>query len=589
MALASFRVPRSHFAVRRIAAVILGALALAASSPALCASQAFAKFVDDYFDAMFRFSPSQASGAGLHAYDTSIENRSAASLRARIATLKAQRLRLDTLRRKPLDTDEAIDGEMLAGAIRSELLDLAELRVWQRNPMGYVSLPGGAIDVLIKRDFAPAPERLRAVTARLNGVPALLAAMRVNIGTRANDAPPREFTDLAIRIARGSTGFFSASVAPWAKQAAGADAQLLTDFTRANDAAAKAMGGAAEWLERELLPRSNGRFAIGAARFSAKLRYDEMVDVPLAELLAIGVANLNKDHDALIRLARELDPSKAPQQVIASLEDERPTADALLASVRDSLEDARRFVVDHRIVTLPSEVRPRVEETPPYARDGRFASMDTPGPYEDKATEAFYYVTPPEKDWDAKHVEEHLRGFNRYEVDLTNVHEAFPGHYVQFLFEKQVPTRTRKLLFVGSNIEGWAHYAEQMMIEEGFRAGDLKVRIAQLTEALIRDCRFVVGIKLHTQGMSVKEGAQCFEKQAFQQPANAYEEARRGAWNPTYLYYTLGKLEIYKLRDDYRRAKGSAYSLQGFHDDFVRQGSLPIPLMRRVMLRGGSG
>ena len=589
MTTSSSRVPRSRFAAHHVVALVFGALVFAASSPAPCASPAFSSFVDDYFDSFFRFSPSQATAAGLHAYDMGIENRSAASLLARIATLKAQRSHLDTLQRKPLDADEAIDAVMLAGAIRSELLDLAELRIWQRNPMGYVSLPGGAVDVLIKRDFAPAAVRLRAVTARLNGVPALLVAMRANVGTRANDVVPREFTDLAIRIARGSTGFFSDTVAPWAKQAAGADAQLLADFTRANDAAAKAMGEGADWLQQELLPRSNGRYAIGAARFSAKLRYDEMVDVPLADLLAIGEANLNKDHDALVTLAREFDASKTPQQVIESLEDERPSADNLLASVRDSLEDARRFLVDHRIVTLPSEVRPRVEETPPYARDGRFASMDTPGPYEDRATEAFYYVTPPEKDWDAKHVEEHLRGFNRYEVDLTNVHEAFPGHYVQFLYAKQVPTTTRKLLFVGTNIEGWAHYAEQMMIEEGFRAGDLKVRIAQLSEALIRDCRFVVGIKLHTQGMSVKDGAQCFETQAFQHPANAYEEARRGTWNPTYLYYTLGKLEIYKLRDEYRRAKGSAYSLQGFHDDFVRQGSLPIPLMRRVMLRGGRG
>ena len=585
----SSRVSPSRIAVRRAVALILGALVFAASSPALCASPAFSSFVDDYFDSCFRFSPSRATEAGLHAYDMRIADRSAGALRARIASLKAQRARLDTLQRKPLDADEAIDAAMLAGAIRSELLDLAELRIWQRNPMGYVALPGDAVDGLIKRDFAPAAVRLRAVTARLNGVPALLAAMRANVGTRANDAPPREFTDLAIRIARGSTGFFADTAAPWAKQAAGADAQLLADFTRANDAAAKAMGDAADWLQLGLLPRSNGHYAIGAARFSAKLRHDEMVDVPLADLLAIGAANLKKDHDALVALARELDASKTPQQVMASLEDERPTADTLISSVRDSIEDARRFLVDHRIVTLPSEVRPRVEETPPYARNGSFASMDTPGPYEDKATEAFYYVTPPEKDWDAKHVEEHLRAFNRYAVDLTNVHEAFPGHYVQFLYAKQFPTKTRKLLFVGSNSEGWAHYAEQMMIEEGFRAGDLKVHIVQLSEALVRDCRFVVGIKLHTQGMSVKEGAQCFETQAFQQPANAYEEARRGTYNPTYLYYTLGKLEIYKLRDDYRRAKGSAYTLQGFHDDFVRQGSLPIPLMRRVMLGDGNG
>jgi uncharacterized protein (DUF885 family) len=228
---------------------------------------------------------------------------------------------------------------------------------------------------------------------------------------------------------------------------------------------------------------------------------------------------------------------------------------------------------------------PIVTETPPYARNGSFASMDSPGAYETKATEAFYYVTPPEKDWTPEHVEEHLRTFSRPVITMITVHEVFPGHYLQFLYSRQFPTKTRKLLGASSNIEGWAHYGEQMVIEEGLGNGDPKLHLAQLEEALLRDCRWVVGMKEHIEGMSVQEGAdRYFVPKCFQTPATAYEESRRGAYNPTYLYYTLGKLEIYKLRADYQKAKGSGYSLREFHDEFVKQGGVPIRLIRRIMV-----
>jgi len=208
--------------------------------------------------------------------------------------------------------------------------------------------------------------------------------------------------------------------------------------------------------------------------------------------------------------------------------------------------------------------------------------MDTPGAFETRATEAFYYVEPVEPDWDAKHKEEHLRLFNAPVVGMINVHEAFPGHYVQFVYSPRFPTKTRKLLSAGTNAEGWAHYAEQMMVDHGFGGGNPKVRLAQLSEALLRDCRYVVGIKLHTQGMTVEDGAKIFHDQCFQEPAVAYNEARRGTFNPTYLYYTLGKLEIQELAAEYMRKKNA--TLKQFHDAFITQGSLPIPLVRRILL-----
>ena len=307
--------------------------------------------------------------------------------------------------------------------------------------------------------------------------------------------------------------------------------------------------------------------------------------MPLPEVLARGEAQLEKDYQAFLATAKRIDPSKTPAQVMESLSSDHPTADDLIPSVRRSVDAARKYLVDKGIITIPSEVRPKIEETPPYARSGSFASMDTPGPFETKATEAFYYVTPVEKDWDAKHVEEHLRLYNPPVVAMINVHEAYPGHYLQFLYAPKFPTKTRKLLYCGTNAEGWAHYCEQMMVDEGFGGGDPKVRLAQLQEALLRDCRYVCGIKLHTEGWTVEQGAKLFVEKGFQEPANAYEEARRGAYNPTYLYYTLGKLQIQQLRDEYMKTKGA--TLRQFHDAFVSQGGLPIKLVREVLLSLG--
>jgi uncharacterized protein (DUF885 family) len=445
--------------------------------------------------------------------------------------------------------------------------------------MLYAEVPGAAIDLLMKRAFAPAAERLSAIVERLHEVPALYTAARENLRD-----PPREFTDLALRLANGSVGFFATDVAKWAHNAAAGDAKLDAAFENANGAALAATKAFAKWLNEDLLPRSHGRYAIGTANFRAKLQFEEMVDEPLDVLLARGEAQLARDRADFVETAHRIDPGADPAAVMRKLSAEHPTSVDLIPSVARSLESARRFVVEHDLVTLPSEVRPRVRETPPYERMGTFASMDTPGPYEARATEAFYYVTPVEPDWDDRHREEHLRSFNRYVVALVNVHEAYPGHYVQFLYAPRFPTKTRKLVAVGSNAEGWAHYAEQMMVDQGFGNGDPKIRLAQLQEALLRDCRYVVGIKLHTQNMTVEQGARVFVEQAFEEPATSFEEARRGAYNPTYLYYTLGKLEIQKLRDDYQKRFPEA-TLKTFHDAFIAQGSLPIPLVRRILFR----
>src|SRR5262245_45584922 len=339
--------------------------------------------------------------------------------------------------------------------------------------MTYVGLGGNAVDLLMKRNFAPPVERLKSVTARLAGIPAVLQSMRANVAR-----PPKEFTDLAIRVSRGSVGFFQNDVARWARESAGSDSAALAAFAAVNDSVVKAMTAAADWLEKDLAKRSTGSFAIGAKAFSDKLRYEEMVDLPLDQILALGEENLREDRAAFLAVAQIVAPGKTPAEAMATLEADHPSKGTLLEATRATLEGTRQFLIDHQIVDIPSEVRPIVAETPPYARVGTFASMDTPGAFETNAAEAFYYVTPVEADWDATHAEEHLRLYNRAVMNIITIHEAFPGHYLQFLYVKQFPTKTRKLLYANTNVEGWAHYGEQMIVEEGFGGNDAKTRLA---------------------------------------------------------------------------------------------------------------
>ncbi len=561
-----------------VLAITLVVIPRAAKAQANASAQEFVKFVDEYFAARFQERPSEGTGVGLHQYDQALEDLSRPKIESRINVLHNQLARLEAIDLKKLERDDALDARLLDGQIRAELLDLETLRLWEVNPMSYAGLPGGAVDSLIKRDFAPAADRLRSVIARERAIPAIHAAARANLKN-----PPKEFTDLAIRMTKGSVGFFQGSVAAWAKTAAAGDEVLLREFEEANAKVIASTQEFSTWLTTDLKPRSNGQYAIGATNFLAKMKLEEMVELPLSELLAKGEAQLAKDYAAFVATAKQIDPSKTPAEVMASLSNNHPTAEDLIPSVRRSVEASRVYLVDKGIVTIPSEVRPRIEETPPYARSGSFASMDTPGPYETKATEAFYYVTPVEKDWTPAHAEEHLRLYNPPVVAMINVHEAYPGHYIQFLYAPKFPTKTRKLIACGTNVEGWAHYCEQMMVDEGFGNGNPKIRLAQLQEALLRDCRYVVGIKLHTEGWTVEQGAKLFVEKGFQEPANAYEESRRGAYNPTYLYYTLGKLQILDLRDEYLAKKPGSTQRQ-FHDAFLAQGGVPIRLLREILL-----
>jgi hypothetical protein len=331
------------------------------------------------------------------------------------------------------------------------------------------------------------------------------------------------------------------------------------------------------------MPVADDGFAVGDG-LEEMLRLGELVDIPLDRLLAMGKADLEANLDAFREAAAGLEPGLEPSAVYdRHVASEHPAGGDLVAAARSMLEDIRTFLVDRDLITVPSEVRAIVAPTPRHLR-WAFAMMSTPGPYETEATEAYYYVTPPEPAWDEDRVEEWLNALNRFALEDISIHEAYPGHYVHFLHFDSAPTEVSRRVSSYAFVEGWAHYTEQMMWEEGYRDGDLRFRLAQLAEALVRNCRFVCAIEMHAHGMTVDEATRFFMENAFYPETPARKEAERGTFDPGYFSYTLGKLQILRLREDYRAAMGSAFSLRDFHDRLLSRGAPPVEVIRQVLL-----
>jgi uncharacterized protein (DUF885 family) len=319
------------------------------------------------------------------------------------------------------------------------------------------------------------------------------------------------------------------------------------------------------------------------------LLYNEMLDVNPEDILTQGLAELKKEQELFAQVAKVINPNKKAIDVFEDLKKDHPKAENLIPDARKNLESIRQFLLDKKIITVPSEVRVEVKETPQFARSTSTASMDTPGPFE-KATQAFYYITPTEKTWSAKQKEEWLSQFSYYVTDIISVHEAYPGHYVQFLHLNASPTsKIQKTFGSYAFIEGWAHYTEKMMIEEGFGAKDpmtqAKYHLAQLDESLLRLCRLCVSIKIHTEGMPLADATKFIQDNAYYSYKPAYQEALRGTFDPGYLSYTLGKLQILKLREEYKAQEGANFSLQKFHDQLLDNGMPPIEMLRGVLLK----
>jgi uncharacterized protein (DUF885 family) len=535
------------------------------------------ELAEKYIAFSFESSPTSATDSGVHTYDHALEDYSKQAILKELAYYENFLKEIETVPLSDLTLADQIDLHLLKNDCQSRLLQIKEIRGWQRNPDLYSSLASASIYSLIKRDFAPAKIRLAAAISREKAISALLNAGKENLVN-----PPQIYTKIALEQLPGTINFFRNDV-PTAF-ADVKDQGLQEEFQAVNQKAIKDLEDYQSFLKQTLLPKSKGSFALGSALYARKLLYDEMVTTPVDQLLAIGEAELRRLQSEFVKTAKEIDPAHTPREVLDSCAKDHPKADQLLNSIQAELAGLKQYCLDHSIVSMPTTGVLKVAETPPFMRATTFAAMDTPGPFETKAREAFYYATIPEKNWTAEHIEEHLREFSKGTIITTSVHEAYPGHYVQFLWQNTLPSKVRKLFGCGSNSEGWAHYCEQMMIDEGLGGGDKRLRLVQLQEALLRACRYVVAIKLHTQGMTLKQAIDFFVKEGYMEKANADREAKRGTEDPTYLVYTLGKLEILKLRDDYKQLKGASFSLKDFHDRFLQEGSPPLPLVRAALL-----
>ena len=557
---------------------VLLALLVAGLCFAQSRDEAFALLADRYFaEVAFRFDPVQGTAAGFHKYDTQLPSGSKAEVQAQIAALRKFQAEVEGFDERGLSPTAAADRELVLAQIHGGLLALENIRMWEKNPDIYSSGATNAIFVIMSRSFALPAERMKAAIAREKLIPRLLQSAKENLTN-----PPRIYTEVAIEQMPGIVSFFESDV-PKAFQSVVND-----EFRKTNQTVIDALKSYEAWMKGDLLPKSNGDFRIGAENYRKKLLYDEMVDIPLERLLKIGYDDLRRNQGEFKRVAARIDPKRTAQQILDEAEKDHPAGDKLLATFRDVLGGLRSFVETHHIVTIPSPVPPIVEETPPFMRALTTASMDTPGPYEKVAKEAYFNVTLPEASWPQQQTEEYLEGFNRGTIISTAVHEVYPGHYVQFLWIKDAPTKVRKLIGCSSNAEGWAHYSEQMMLDEGYGNGDLKLRLGQLQDALLRDARYIAGIQMHTGKMTMEQATEFFVKEGYQVRPVAEKEAKRGTLDATYLVYTLGKLEILKLREDYRTMKGAQYSLQGFHDAFLGQGYPPIKIVRRALLGSDS-
>jgi uncharacterized protein (DUF885 family) len=543
--------------------------------------------VEEYFDEIFfKFAPTAGTSAGLHQYDPLLEDYSRTAVDREIAALHGFEKRFLAVDSKALNETEAADRLILISFLRSNLLELETIRPWEKNPDIYSSGITGSIYVIMSRKFASEDERLRSVVAREKRMPAVFAEARKNL-----ENPPKIYTEIALEQIPGGISFFETDVP--AAFASASDAALKAEFAKSNAAVIAALKDYEKWMKSDLLLRSGGDFRIGAETFSKKLLYDEMVDTPLDRLLEIGTADLHANQQKFNAIAKEVDPSKTPKQVLDDLGATHPAPDKLLQTFRDTFNGLIGFINEKHIVTIPSKVEPTLQETPPFMRALTTASMDTPGPFEKVATEGFFNVTLPAAGDTPEEIAGRMSEFNKGTIVSTSVHEAYPGHYVQFLWAPMFVSKVRKLVGSNSNAEGWAHYCEQMMLEQGYGqpgsgAANLQetrlIQLGQLQDALLRDARFIVGIQMHRGNMTFDEGVHFFETEGYQTHESGLTETKRGTADPTYLYYTLGKLEILKLRADLQKKQGPAFALEKFHNDFLRQGFPAIKIVRKTML-----
>jgi uncharacterized protein (DUF885 family) len=543
------------------------------------ARSTFAKVAREILHARWEFHPTLAAGAGLHRYDGRLPDYTKAGVRRRLVRVGRQLRALDALETRARPTGHAaLELGVLRGMLLSERVDLADLREHETLPP--YSLFRLSILNYLLRNYAPLDRRLRAVARLQHEVPRYLRQFRATVTRRL----PETYYEMAEMAARGLADQYGRELPGHLVRASPAVRRLLE---RTNAAATNDLKILTNELESKYKPRVKKAFAIGRQKYERMVRAEHLASIPIARLLAVGMADLQANRRAFVETAAKIDGSKTPRQVLEGIAEDHPTADSLIEDTQEMLEDLRRFLIDRDIVSVPSEERAQVTETPRFYRFAT-AAMNSPGSFERVAKEAYYYVTPVEDSWPAEKQEEWLRHLNYSSLRNISVHECYPGHYVHFLHRLRVTSTVLKSYFSYAFTEGWAHYAEEMMVDQGLAGGDPRLRIAMLQDALLRDCRYVASIRMHTMGWTWEDATRFFMENAFLDRLPAEREAKRGTWDPGYLNYTLGKLMIKALRRDYL-ARNRDATLRAFHDVLLSLGAPPLGLAREHLLGPGAG
>jgi uncharacterized protein (DUF885 family) len=545
-------------------------------------SEPLPHFVDDLIGYLHEVHPTLATLDGVHTHDDLLEDFSRQAIEAESHALAGYLRRLNEIRPDGLTGVERLEHRMLAANVRGRMFELEEVRTWDKNPQYYADILASSLAAQALFTHAPAAERARRVLSKLRQTPRLVQAARDNIKD-----PPGIFVKVGIETMRGALTFIEQDL-PRAFADVD-DLNLLGDLADAQTEASHAIGAYVDYLETDVSPRARSSFRLGRDKFERKLKLEEGLSMPIERLLAIATRELKATQDAFKTLAGRMNGGD-PLEAWARTKANHPTPGQLVPAGREQVEALQTFLERQAIVTLPPGEPITVAPTPEFYR-WSFASMWTPGPFETKPAQAYYYLTDVDPAWPAARQEEHLRDFNFPTMWSISIHEVYPGHFLHYQHLRRVESKTRKssLFAPASFIEGWAHYCEQMMIEAGFGREEHDVKLGQLAEALIRLARFIVGIRLHTEDMSVEQGVRFFKDEAFLEEGSARREAERGTFDPTYLVYTAGKLMLLKLRQDYKQKMGKAFSLRTFHDTLLGNGTAPFWLHRQLMLDDGDG
>jgi uncharacterized protein (DUF885 family) len=544
-------------------------------------SEPLPHFVDDYLAYLQEVLPSQASLDGVHLHDDLLEDLSRPAIDAHVHALAGFSRRLHQIDPTLLSPVEAVEHPIVVANIEGRMFDLEVVRALDRNPQIYAEVIGTSLAGQALFAYAPEAERARRIVSKLRQVPRLVQAARDNI-----KECPGIFVKIGLETWRGTLKFIESDL-PRAFSTLD-DLHILGDLADTSTEAANAIKEYIDYLENDLAPRAKSSFRLGRDKFELKLKHEEGITLSADRLLTIALRELHEVQEEFRTVAGRLNGSD-PIAAWRKAKDEHPEPGKLVAAAQAQIRELAEFLQRQAIVTLPDSEPVVVAPSPEFYR-WAFASMWTPGPFESKPSRAYYYLTDVDRSWPPERQEEHMRDFNFPTLWNISIHEVYPGHFLHYQHLRQVDSKVRKSTFFApsSFVEGWAHYCEQMMIEAGFRRGDVTIKLGQLAEALVRLARFVVAIRLHCEDLSVEQGMRFFRDEAFLEEATARREAERGTFDPTYLVYSVGKLAMLKLRRDYKEQQGGKFSMRAFHDAVLAQGSAPFWAHRRLLLDDAS-